>query len=1190
LLGLGAGGVYALIALGVVLVYRGSGVLNFAQGAIGMTGAFMFYDLQSSAGWPLAAAAVAAAMFSAALGIAIHLLVMRRLRDSSGLAALIATLAVWLFLRGIAGELWGFDARLPDRILPSSRVSLLNTSVGADRLIVCGVAIALTIVLGLVYRFTRFGIATEAVAENPVASAALGISPHFLASVNWALGSLLATAGAILIVPISGLQVDDLTFLVIPGLAAALVGGFRSYSLTLLGGLALGIAESETSRYVSDPGWTRAAPFLVIVLVLVIRGRALPVRGEPNVRAPEVGTGRISLSWLAVGIAGVALVIFVASDDWTASLITTFSVGLVVLSIVVVTGYCGQLSLAQFAVAGMGAWAAGRLVANYGTPMPVAALIAVVCAVPVGLVIAVPALRTRGMNLAVATLGLAVVIERLVLLNSKRTGGIDGTRVGDTKLFGWDISGATHPARYAALAGVVFLLAAVGVANVRRGPSGRRYIAVRANERGAAALGISVVETKMFAFAIAAAIAALGGVLAAFRYPLVTFEQFSLFQSIYAVVVAVLGGVGFVLGSLLGATLVPGAIGTQIGDSLFGSIETQLQIITPLVLLVMLRREPNGFAKQLMKDLARLRRLTRRGVEPDDVPPPVAARIESRPVAHRGTPTETPKSLQVEGLSVSFGHTRALENVSFRVTPGEVVGVIGANGAGKTTLIDAITGFVKPSQGTVVLGDVDISRWSPDRRARAGVSRSFQSLELFDSLSVRDNLHVACDSATRLVFLTDLVHPARQSMSSTAQEAIDDFGLGATLDRRPDDLPYATRRLVAIARAVATSPSVLLLDEPAAGLDDAETAELSILIRRLATQWRLAVIVVEHDMSLVLKTCDRIEVLDQGRHLASGTPEEIRHDQAVLDAYLGAAGDDASERGADEHQVRAPSARENCERDSTSAASGASVLHAVHVSAGYGDLAAVRDVDLEVHAGEIVAIIGSNGAGKTTTLRALAGELPLLAGEIRWNDRPCTGPMHQRARRGLAFVPEGRSVFVNLSVAANLRLGRGQSADALALFPELQALLSRRGGLLSGGEQQILSVARALASKPSVLLADELSIGLAPKIVDRLFAEIRRAADDGVAAIVVDQSVERVLDIADRVVVLSRGLVVANEPASALRGKTAAIFESFLGALERDQIPTGRTVDAQDARSRESAKNRDESLDNTLIVETKSTN
>src|SRR5439155_8637673 len=179
-------------------------------------------------------------------------------------------------------------------------------------------------------------------------------------------------------------------------------------------------------------------------------------------------------------------------------------------------------------------------------------------------------------------------------------------------------------------------------------------------------------------------------------------------------------------------------------------------------------------------DLARLRRLTRRGVEPDDVPPPVAARIESRPVARRGTPTETPKSLRVEGLSVSFGHTRALENVSFRVPPGEVVGVIGANGAGKTTLIDAITGFVKPSQGTVVLGDVDISRWSPDRRARAGVSRSFQSLELFDSLSVRDNLHVACDSATRLVFLTDFVHPARQSMSSTAQEAIDDFGLGAT--------------------------------------------------------------------------------------------------------------------------------------------------------------------------------------------------------------------------------------------------------------------------------------------------------------------------------------------------------------------------------------------------------------------------
>jgi sulfate-transporting ATPase len=496
------------------------------------------------------------------------------------------------------------------------------------------------------------------------------------------------------------------------------------------------------------------------------------------------------------------------------------------------------------------------------------------------------------------------------------------------------------------------------------------------------------------------------------------------------------------------------------------------------------------------------------------------------------------------------------------VRPGEVVGVIGANGAGKTTLIDAITGFVKPSQGVVALGDIDITRWSPDRRARAGVSRSFQSLELFDSLTVRDNLHVACDSARRLVFLTDLVHPARPPLSSTAKEAVNDFGLDATLDRRPDDLPYGTRRLVAIARAVATSPSVLLLDEPAAGLDDVETAELSMLIRRLATDWRLAVIVVEHDMSLVLNTCDRIEVLDHGRHLATGTPEEIRHNQAVLDAYLGADGDsDAAEPSACEHRTPAPSLHAHRDRVSASTSSDPSMLRAVHVSAGYGDLAAVRDVDLEVHAGEIVALIGSNGAGKTTTLRALAGQLPLLAGEVWWNDRPWTAPMHERARHGLAFVPEGRSVFVNLSVAANLRLGGGQAADALALFPELQPLLSRRGGLLSGGEQQILSVARALASKPSVLLADELSIGLAPKIVHRLFAEIRRAADDGVAAIVVDQNVERVLEIADRVVVLSRGAVVADQPASALRGRTAAIFESFLGASTRDQIPAGGALD-----------------------------
>jgi sulfate-transporting ATPase len=559
----------------------------------------------------------------------------------------------------------------------------------------------------------------------------------------------------------------------------------------------------------------------------------------------------------------------------------------------------------------------------------------------------------------------------------------------------------------------------------------------------------------------------------------------------------------------------------------------------------MLRREPAGLIKQFAKDLHLLGRLIpkrlRRSVE---AAPTTSSQVEL-PVAGSVEPAQ-PLILEIEGLSVTFGPTRALDGVTFAVAPGQVVGVIGANGAGKTTLIDAITGFVKPSAGTVTLGDRDVTRWSADRRARAGLSRSFQSLELFDSLSVRDNLLAACDSKSRVVFLTDPVRPQRQELTSTALAAVADFGLADVLDQRPDDLPYGTRRLVAIARAVATGPSILLLDEPAAGLDEAETRELATLIRQLAHAWKLGVIVVEHDMSLVLTTCDRIEVLDRGRHLATGTPEEIRGNPEVVDAYLGAK-EPVSEENLEPTTVPAtPAPRPVVSSPRASVPEDEPILQAVDLSAGYGDLAAVRGLNLSVHPGEVVALIGSNGAGKSTTLRTLAGQIPALDGDVRWEGAHWTAPMHERSRAGLAYVPEGRSVFVNLTVAANLRLGQGEVAEALEMFPELQRLMQRRGGLLSGGEQQILTLARALASHPTVLLADELSIGLAPKIVDRLFAAVRSAADEGLGAVVVDQSVERVLEVADRVVVLNRGVVALDERADALRGDSRAIFETYI--------------------------------------------
>jgi sulfate-transporting ATPase len=251
-----------------------------------------------------------------------------------------------------------------------------------------------------------------------------------------------------------------------------------------------------------------------------------------------------------------------------------------------------------------------------------------------------------------------------------------------------------------------------------------------------------------------------------------------------------------------------------------------------------------------------------------------------------------PATLSVSGVTVKFGGVTAVQDASLEVRPGEVVGLIGPNGAGKTTLVDAITGCVRPVAGDVRLNDRPLSSLPVYRRARAGVSRSFQQLELFESNTVRENLMVASDGYSLVPYVTDLVRPTNPPLSSTATAAVRELALEQYLDTRVSDLPYGRRRLVAIARAIAVAPSILLLDEPAAGLSATETAELATVVRRLAQEWRLGVLVIEHDMSFVMSVCDRITVLDFGLQIASGTPAEIRADPAVVAAYLGEESDE----------------------------------------------------------------------------------------------------------------------------------------------------------------------------------------------------------------------------------------------------------------------------------------------------------
>jgi ABC-type branched-subunit amino acid transport system ATPase component/branched-subunit amino acid ABC-type transport system permease component len=878
LLGLGAGGLYALAAQGIVLVYRGSGVINFASGAMGLVVAYFYYDMRDERGWGWAVSLPLAVLIAAAMGALTHLLVMRPLRRSSILSRMIATLGLLLILREFALRRWTSVVRVVAPDLPRGVVhTIADTNLGIAQIILFCSAIVLTAGLSWFSTRTRFGLASSAVAENQEATSALGWSPDVLAAANWAAGGALAGLAAIFLAPIASLG-PDMTLFVVPSLAAALIGRFSSFWLTLASALAIGVAEAEMANYVSEPGWSKAVPFLILIVVLVARGTTLPPRGEAAARLPRLGTGRVRALPLILVVAGSLILISVLSVGWVDAMASTFTYSVVLLSLTVLTGFTGQLSLAQYTMAGMGAYIAGRLVATQGMPFELAILIGVIGAIPIGVLVALPALRTRGVNLAVVTLGLALVFERLILANAERTGGSAGTKIGELHLFGIDLGSLRYPERYAILGLICLVLTGLMVSNLRRGRAGRRLVAVRANERAAASLGINVFGAKLYAFGLASGIAAVGGILIAFRSQRIVYAQFGLFDSIYATVQSVIGGVGFVIGAVFGSVGAPGAIIPELFSDV-GNIEQWVRLISGVGVILVLIQAPDGLAWFNVEAVRRLRLALGKAMHRTDVHIHDLPEVEDRAVQ--------PSTLEVRDLTVRFGGVLAVDNVSFTVRPGEVVGLIGPNGAGKTTIIDAITGFVRPSDGSILLDGGPIESYSASRRARAGIGRSFQSLELFDDMTVYDNLRTGSESRDSLAYLTDLVRPGKPSLGPAAAAAVHEFDLVGDLDRFPTELAFGRRRLVAIARAIAAEPSVLLLDEPAAGLDEHETAELGNLVVRLAHDWGLAVLLIEHDVGMVLRTCDRVEALDFGRTIASGTPREIAENAEVIEAYLG---------------------------------------------------------------------------------------------------------------------------------------------------------------------------------------------------------------------------------------------------------------------------------------------------------------
>ncbi|HEY4333018.1 MAG TPA: branched-chain amino acid ABC transporter permease/ATP-binding protein [Ilumatobacteraceae bacterium] len=902
LLGLASGAVFAALALALVVTHRSTKVLNFGVSGIALLTATMFSGLRRGQvplllpglhktmtikPWSFLPAAGLSLLIAALLGLVLHLVVFRPLRTASPVANAVASIGVSVVIVGLITQRVGTAPKSVPRIFPKGRFTFGDVTISKDRAYLAATVVAMSVVIWLIWRFTRFGLISRAVSQSEKGAYVSGIAAGRVAALNWVLSAVVAGVAGLLISPIVAPVPIDYTLFIVPALAVATLGGFERLLPAIVGGLALGMIQSEVvylrvqHSWIPRHGTAELVPLILVLLILVARAKPLPSRGMLERR--RLGAAPRSHSLWKVTIictAGTALALILLQHNKRAALVTTLIFGMFGLSQVVVTGYSGQISLAQLTLSGVAGFLLGTFTTHWGLPFPIAPLAAATCAMVIGVVFALPAVRIRGLPVAVVTLALGVALEATWFRNTDLV-PVDGVNISGPTLFGINLrigSGAAYPRLAFCLLVLVILAAvAVGVSKLRTSKLGAAMLAVRANERAASAAGINVFRTKIAAFAIGAFIAGLAGSMLAYKQGNVSVADYTVYLGLGLFATSYLTGVTSVSGGLLAGVLtLNGILVSVVSDHV--NVGTWYSVIAGVGMIYTVVSNPEGIVGPFHAKV-NSRRLRRKALTASDG----TASADSAPtVDDHNAVIRAPRAeagdvmLTVTGLTVRYGGVRAVDDVSLEVHAGSITGLIGPNGAGKTTLLDAVSGYVVAG-GRVALGSTAIDDLRTDQRARLGLGRTFQSIELYDDLTVWENVAVGQAAAgSRL----------GEDADAALVEMLDVLGLGPIAERPASELSQGTRQLVSIARALAGRPTVLLLDEPAAGLDSTESRWLGARLRRLRDRG-VAILLVDHDLQLILDLCDEVYVLDFGVLIAAGPPDVVRNDPQVLKAYIG---------------------------------------------------------------------------------------------------------------------------------------------------------------------------------------------------------------------------------------------------------------------------------------------------------------